>query len=32
MNKMTLTTLWNGSLKKIDTHSNDIKLTDLTKN
>lgn len=32
MNKMTLTTLWNGSLKKIDIHNKDLKLQDLTKN
>lgn len=32
MNKMTLTTLWNGSLRKIDIHNKDLKLTDLTKN
>jgi P-type E1-E2 ATPase len=32
MNKMTLTTLWNGSLKKIDTHNKDLKLHDLTTN
>lgn len=32
MNKMTLTTLWNGSLKKIDVHNKDLKLQDLTKN
>lgn len=32
MNKMTLTTLWNGSLKKIDIHNKDLKMTDLTKN
>lgn len=32
MNKMTLTTLWNGSLKKIDIHNKDIKLQDLTRN
>ena len=32
MNKMTLTTLWNGSLKKIDTHDPNLKFTDLTKN
>lgn len=32
MNKMTLTMLWNGSLKKIDVHNKDLKLQDLTKN
>lgn len=32
MNKMTLTTIWNGTLKKIDTHSKDLKLEDLTTN
>lgn len=32
MNKMTLTMLWNGSLKKIDVHNKDLKLHDLTKN
>lgn len=32
MNKMTLTTLWNGSLKKIDIHNKDLKIQDLTKN
>jgi P-type E1-E2 ATPase len=32
MNKMTLTTLWNGGLKKIDIHNKDLKITDLTKN
>ena len=32
MNKMTLTTLWNGSLKKIDVHNKDLKIQDLTQN
>lgn len=32
MNKMTLTTLWNGTLKKIDIHDPNLKFTDLTKN
>lgn len=32
MNKMTLTMIWNGSLKKIDVHKEDQKLTDLTTN
>lgn len=26
MNKMTLTSLWNTSLKKIDVHNKDLKL------
>ena len=32
MNKMTLTTLWNGNLKKIDILNKDLKITDLTTN
>lgn len=32
MNKMTLTTLWNGSLKKIDVHKPDLSMSDLTRN
>lgn len=32
MNKMTLTTLWNGSLKKIDVHKEGLKIEELTSN
>jgi P-type E1-E2 ATPase len=32
MNKMTLTTIWNGSLKKIDVHNKDLKIEHLTTN
>lgn len=32
MNKMTLTTLWNGSLKKIDVHKEGLQLEDITTN
>ena len=32
MNKMTLTMLWNGALKKIDVHNKDLKLQDFTRN
>lgn len=32
MNKMTLTSYWNGSLKKIDIHNKDLKIQDITKN
>jgi Ca2+ transporting ATPase len=32
MNKMTLTTIWNGSLKKIDVHKKDLKIEELSTN
>ncbi len=32
MNKMTLTNLWNGSLKKVDVHKENPSLDDLTSN
>ena len=32
MNKMTLTTLWNGSLRKINALDKNLKIEDLTQN